>query len=64
MLKIEMENLLGREKEMFDMYTELISEINNEPIRQRLNEIRLQEDAHVRMVKDIISLMREYIAEA
>ena len=60
-LAIEMESLQKREDEMYKVYSELMKELHNEEIREKIKFIRNQELGHTKMVTDVISILFDYI---
>jgi rubrerythrin len=60
-LAIEIENLQGREKEMYKIYSEMLKQLHNDEIRKKIKFIRDQELGHTKMATDIISILLDYI---
>jgi rubrerythrin len=53
----EMEILHRKEKEMYEMYSNLLLKLKNSEIKERIRLIRDQELAHIKMVADILSIL-------
>ena len=60
-LAIEMEGLQKRENEMYHVYSELLKDVHNKEVREKIKFIRNQELGHTKMVTNIISILFEYI---
>jgi rubrerythrin len=62
-LAIEIENLHRRENEMYVFYSELLKDLKNEEIKNKIKIIRDQEKNHIEMVTKIISILSEHIVK-
>ena len=62
-LAIEMENLHRRENEMYVFYYDLLKNIHDENIKEKINFIRNQEKGHIEMVMKIITILSDYIVK-
>jgi rubrerythrin len=62
-LSLEIQNLHRRENEMFHFYSDLLKNLSNKEIKERIAFIRDQEIAHVKMVTDIMSILKDEIAQ-
>ena len=61
MLAGEMENLQRRENEMYKFYSGLLEDLKDPDVKEKIRFIRDQELGHIRMVTEIISILREHI---
>ncbi len=61
-LSIELHNLLRKEEEMYEYYSKLLLGIYDNRIREILEFIKDQEENHVHIVKEIMSLLKEHIS--
>ena len=57
----ELQSLQQRENEMYNLYDQLLKELRNPMIKDRIRFIRDQELGHVKMCTEIISILREHI---
>jgi rubrerythrin len=57
----ELQGIQQRENAMYKLYDQLLKEISNPMVKERLRFIRDQELGHVRMCTEIISILREHI---
>ena len=62
-LAAEMETLQRRENEMYSIYSDILKEISNEEIKEKIKFIKNQELGHTKMVTNMISILFEYIRE-
>jgi rubrerythrin len=60
-LAIELENLQRRENEMYKVYSEMLKDLHDEEIKEKIRFIRKQELGHTKMVTNIISILFEYV---
>jgi rubrerythrin len=60
-LAIELENLQSRENEMYKIYSEMLKELHDEEIKDKIKFIKRQELGHTKMVTNIISILFEYV---
>ena len=62
-LTVEFENLHRKENEMYKVYNELHNELKDHDIKKKIEFIRDQELAHIKMVTNMISILREEISK-
>ena len=60
-LAIELESLQRRENEMYHVYSDLLKDLHNKEVKEKIKFIRDQELGHTKMVTNIISILFEYI---
>jgi rubrerythrin len=59
----ELQNLQQRENEMYKLYDQLLRELTNPMVKERIKFIRDQELGHVKMCTQIISILREHLVK-
>ena len=57
----EIQNIQKTENMMYDLYNQMLKELKNPAIKDKIKFIRDQEIGHVKMVTDIITILREHI---
>ena len=57
----ELQALQQRENEMYKLYDQLLKELKNPMIKERIKFIRDQEMGHIRMCTEIISILHEHL---
>jgi rubrerythrin len=62
-LATQIENVHRIENMMYKYYSDLLKDLNNVEVKEKLKFIRDQELDHVKMVTDIISILLEYISK-
>jgi rubrerythrin len=62
-LSLEIQNLHRRENEMHHFYSELLGKLSNKEVKKSIKFIRDQEAGHIKMVTDIMSILREELSK-
>ena len=62
-LAVEIENLHLKENEMYTFYSDLLKDLKNVQIKEKIRHIRNQELGHIKMVTNMTSILREDIAK-
>jgi len=57
----ELQNIQNTENMMYKLYDQLLKEVTNPHVKEKIKFIRDQELGHVKMCTEIISILREHI---
>jgi rubrerythrin len=56
-LAVDIDKLQEMETEMYEIYSGLVGEVNNEALRKQIKTLRDQEMDHLEMVANVISIL-------
>lgn len=59
----DVKNIHKKETEMYEFYSDLYNNVRDPFLKERLRKMKKQELGHVRMVQEIVDVLREHIIE-